>query len=169
MDRKIYVFGTDHNYPREDPSLSKDQIDQFETEIENSCNDLNICLLAEENNLEAQKQNDLKHSLLHHVSKMLGIVHIYCDPNRKQRAKLGIQQENDIRVSYIFKNIDEQNILNKIRDSHRKRELVWLKAINNVNKWPVLLVCGADHVNSFSSLAKEEGCVPEIFRKDWHS
>ncbi|MCH8080302.1 MAG: hypothetical protein IIA06_11105 [Proteobacteria bacterium] len=100
---------------------------------------------------------------------MLGIVHIYCDPNRKQRAKLGIQQENDIRVSYIFKNIDEQNILNKIRDSHRKRELVWLKAINNVNKWPVLLVCGADHVNSFSSLAKEEGCVPEIFRKDWHS
>jgi len=55
MDRKIYVFGTDHNYPREDPSLSKDQIDQFETEIENSCNDLNICLLAEENNLEAQK------------------------------------------------------------------------------------------------------------------
>jgi len=169
MNRLIYIFGTDHKYQREDPSLSQYQIDKFKTDIEKLCVELNIRLLAEENNLEAQEEHALNHSLLHQSSNKLNIEHIYCDPNRRERNEHGIQQENDIRASFMFKTVDEQDILKKVYESHKKRESLWLNRIEKVNTWPVLVLCGSNHVNSFSNLVKEQGYKLEILFEDWHA
>lgn len=169
MHRALYIFGTSHAYQRPDPKLARNQVDAFEAELRDICSKFSICLLSEENNLEAQKEKGLPDSLPCKIAHGIGVSHIYCDPNRAQRNNAGIRQANDVRITGFFDDLSEDEIATQIDESYKLRERFWLKEIERHGLWPVLLVCGANHVQSLTEQAGSMGLEVHVLYEDWNA
>ena len=97
--------------------------------------------------------------------------HRFCDPNREERARLDIRQENDIRLQdWLSKSkLTEAEFLSRVMESYTRRERYWVEQLNDFNVWSVLFVCGADHVTSFRQLLEQRGIAVHIAAEDWTS
>lgn len=169
MHKMLYIFGTSHEYQRPDSKLAKNQVAAFEGELIKICSKLSICVLAEENNIEAQKERGLPDSLTWKVAQSISISHLYCDPDRVQRNEAGIRQANDVRIAGFLDDLDEDEIAAQIDDSYKLRELFWLNEIGRIGMWPVLFVCGANHVQSLAEQAGSMGIQVHVLYEDWHA
>ncbi len=157
----IIVIGTGHTTQIADLKLKP-----F---LESLCQEFNVLAVAEEMNEEALAEKSCVASIPMQVASALGIPHRFCDPNRTQRAELKIRQENDIRISAFPSTLPESEVAARLAESHAKRERYWLEQLCGLNLWPVLFVCGADHVASFCHLLKQEAIVTHVAAKDWAS
>jgi hypothetical protein len=135
--------------------------------LENLQHTYNIRAVAEEMSSEALAENQCIDSVPMRVASSLGIKHRFCDPGRCERASLGIRQENDIRASGFLYGWSEHKISSLILKSHAIRERYWLKELRALGEWPVIFVCGADHVASFCALLKLEGITAYVEAEDW--
>ena len=157
----VILVGTDH-------TLQTTRL-QLKAYLEGLCRKFNIRAIAEEMNAEALSDLNTVSSIPQRVAGVLRIPHRYCDPNRAERAKLDIRQENDIRKQAFLSNaaLSESEIAACVAESHAKREQYWLMQLRNLNAWPVLFVCGADHVASFSELLALENISVHVAVEDW--
>ena len=167
MKPSVFLFGTDHRYQRRSSDFSEVQHKAFIQKLDDVCDAKLVEAIAEECSLEALKENNIDESVPEIFSKKNGIVHKYCDPNREKRANLNISQENDIRASAIFNNWSEDKIQEEILLSHNRRESYWMDMLYKLNQWPVLFICGADHVQSFSHVLRNNDIDVEIIECDW--
>ncbi len=61
----------------------------------------------------------------------------------------------------------EEEIERRIQIEYRKREAVWIANIKSINTWPLLFICGSEHVISlYVELLKLEYAV-NIEAKNW--
>ena len=157
------VIGTSHTI-----QTSDQQLKPF---LESLCRQFQVRAMAEEMNKEALAENGCAASIPMQVASELQIPHRFCDPNRAERGKLGIRQENDIRAQAFVSNstLSESEIAARIAESHAKRERYWLEQIRDLDVWPVLFICGADHVTSFCRLLEQQGIATHIVAEDWIS
>lgn len=106
------------------------------------------------------------------VCENLCITHKIIDPNPAKYKELGITPIHHIMNAIMWKYnlkrfsfdgsgmppeaLDEFNL--RLRKEHSSiREKVWLEEILALDTWPVLVVCGANHFEYFSSLLLENG------------
>lgn len=159
----IIVVGTSHTIQIADPELK--------VFLEDLCREFEVRAVAEEMSDEALAEKNIAASIPMQVASALRVSHRFCDPNRAKRAKLGIRQENDIRIQSFLSNLNlsESEIAASLAESHAMRERYWLEQLRSLNLWPVLFVCGADHVASFCQLLKREGIVVHVAAEDWAS
>ena len=137
--------------------------------LESQCQKLNVRAVAEEMSQEALAEKNCVASIPMQVASTLRIPHRFCDPNRTQRDELKILQENDIRISAFPSKLSESEVATRLAESYAKREQYWLEQLRGLNLWPVLFVCGADHVASFCDLLEQEAIVAHVAAKDWAS
>lgn len=137
--------------------------------LENLCRQFNVRAVAEELSEEALTEKKCAASIPMQVATALRVPHQFCDPNRAVRAKLEISQENDIRVQGFPSVLSESEVAARLAESHAKRERYWLEQLRNLDVWPVLFVCGADHVASFCQILKREGIAAHVAAGDWAS
>lgn len=159
----IIVVGTSHTIQTTDP--------EFQSFLEGLCRKHGVRAIAEEMSEEALAERDRVDSVPMSCAKARQLPHRLCDPDSKLRATLGILQENDIRLEGLLSGtpLSETDLSARVKDSYTKRERYWLDQIREINVWPVLFVCGADHVASFSDLLRQQ-CIPvEIASADWRS
>ena len=159
----VIVVGTSHTIQTTDPALQPFLV--------TLCRKFNARAVAEEMSEEALAEKNRDASIPMHVAKALHIRHRFCDPDKTQRAKLDIRQENDLRIEAFLSNctLSEPDIAARVADSHAKRERYWLDQLRDLKVWPVLFVCGADHVASFSQLLKQQGMAVHVAAEDWAS
>lgn len=167
MDRKILVLGTDHGFQREDPKFSNAMHLQFADFLRRTIQDSSIVAVAEENNHEALSEHSREVSVPESIAADLGIPHRHCDPNRQTRSVLGIRQENSIRIQNFPEKVSEDEVQNQLNASDRKREEYWLQQLLELNSWPVLFICGANHVNPFLKLIESNGMQTFLVASDW--
>lgn len=157
----IIVVGTSHSI----------QIVNLELKafLLNLCEEFKVFAVAEEMSRDALAERNCSTSIPMQVANALQLPHRLCDPNRGQRAKLEIGQENDIRVQAwrSGSELSESEIAELVAESHAKRERYWLEQLRDFNVWPVLFVCGADHVPSFYQLLKQQGISVHVAAEDW--
>ncbi|MBK1888448.1 hypothetical protein Undi14_00275 [Undibacterium sp. 14-3-2] len=102
------------------------------------------------------------------LARGLGLVHLFCDPNRDERRTLGIFDDNAIRLSgFPSKKPDETEIQRRIDESCRFREEEWLRRLQALPSSQILFVCGANHVNTFQLLAIDAGFKVSVAYADW--
>lgn len=120
---------------------------------------------------EAFAEKDCAASIPMKVANALQLPHKFCDPNRAERTKQGIRQENEIRGQAFFANptLSESEIAARVTESYAKREQYWLAQLDGLSVWPVLFICGADHVTSFCNLLKQKSIAARVAAKDWAS
>ncbi len=159
----IIIVGTSHSIQTVDLEL--------EAYLVNLCKEFKVFAVAEEMNRDALAERDCSTSIPMQVANALQLPHRLCDPNREQRAKLEIRQENDIRMQAwrTDSELSEPEIAELVAESLAKRERYWLEQLRDFNVWPVLFVCGADHVPSFCQLLKQQGISVHVAAEDWTS
>jgi peptide subunit release factor 1 (eRF1) len=86
-------------------------------------------------------------SLCEEVAKELDILHIFCDPNKSERKSLDLP-ESDCPTTWS------------------PRENEWLNRLNSA-QFPILFVCGANHVDSFAQKCDDKGIAVAVLERDW--
>lgn len=163
---KIYIIGTAHKFQTGNNCKARD-LEAFKGYLHEVCKGTGVKAIAEEMSLEALTEWNITESVCEAITKELSLQHRYSDPDRATRQRLGIRQENDLRAEGFLKNWSEKELQRNIRAEHEKREKYWLNQIKALSNYPLLFVCGANHVNSFSILLRKQGLNLQILEEDW--
>lgn len=170
MMKQIALIGTSHKYQKEDKGCSKQDVQAFKDFLEKACSDYNIRTVAEEMSEQALEEADRNNSIPQQAAKVLSLKHLFCDPDRKERERLGIFQENYLRIkSFPNLPLPEDEIRRQSLEGDRRREQYWLECLLTEPEieWPVLFICGAHHVTSFSRILEEKGFILTRIEDDW--
>jgi len=159
--KKAVLLGTSHPIQR-----GENQKDDFRLHIEELCNTHGINAVAEEIDNKCI-------SVAADITVDFGIAHKIIEPTPEERKELGIEEVHRIIYELINRhNIDkwpdEPSVANlpdnvyeeyteRTQTTYRQRESEWLRRINVLDAWPVLIICGADHYQPFYELLSEEG------------
>ena len=163
---QIYIVGTNHEYQNGE-NITKEEKLSFKAYLRYICQQYSIKAIAEEMNKEALSEANQISSTCESLGEELIIVHRYCDPDRTERKQLGIRQENEVRLNGFSSRMTDEEIRDSIRIENVKRENIWLEHIQKLNIFPLLFVCGANHVNSFSKITSNSGFLCNILCDDW--
>ena len=172
---RVLLVGTSHTYQygarakRASKPCTRQQEEAFRALIRSDIQIRGVSAIAEEFNSECLEEGQIDVSVLQSLAKELGVPHLFCELNRQEREALGIKQENDIRISNFFSGGSEADIQECLRKQFREREVVWLQRLRGFGHSPVLYVCGADHVRSFSALLSEAVIPVEVLHADWQA
>ena len=167
MPQTIYIVGTDHKYQHRSSKLTGDQHLGFESFIGQIIAENRIALLAEENCIQAVKENELHESVLQLVARSHDIDHLFCELDRKARSERRMGPEDNIRVSGILNSSSPEKIEQLIQDSYRRREAHWLQCIMQKELWPTLFICGANHSEPFHKLVSQSNTHAVLLSDDW--
>ncbi len=170
MMKTIVLIGTSHTYQRADKQCPPGGPQAFQRFLAEACFQYGIQTVAEEMNEQALEEVARKESIPQQVANDLSLKHRFCDPNRAQRAHLGIQTDNQIEVDrFCDPTISQDEVARRKRESLMRRELYWLDRLRTVpeSEWPILFICGADHVKSFPTILEERGVIVEHIADDW--
>lgn len=161
--RKVYLVGTSHKFQIHDCSAEK----PFERMIKELCVRHQIKALGEEMSLEALQKKSVERSICEVVATSLGLPHKYCDPDTEERKKIGVTTVQDSVHDDFMKNPNDKNVQNKTPIEIKIREEFWLNKLLELDFWPILFVCGACHVESFSRLLTEKNKIVDVLHEDW--
>jgi hypothetical protein len=139
----FYLVGVDHPIQHTEHMTQKKRksVREFRGHIREKVTSLGIGTIAEEFS-ESLLQRMAVQSTVLPLATELGVSHRYCDPDREERKKLGI-------------------------DDFPKREKVWLERIADLKDSNVLFICGNKHVQSFSALLRSSGFKCEVISDSW--
>lgn len=168
MMKQIALIGTSHKYQKEDKDCSKQDVQAFKDFLEKACRVYNIRTVAEEMSEQALEEAHRNNSIPQQAAKALSLKHLFCDPDGERRALLGIEYETAI-VEVFFDRVSCDEAKRRKCESRTKRELYWLERLQTVpeSEWPVLFICGADHVKSFKGILEDNGFSVETIADDW--
>ena len=167
VERLTLIFGTDHRYQHGSNELSEKQHRAFRLKLSSISASCGVRAIAEENSLQAVHEQDRDRSVVAEVAEMLHLSHRYCDPEHKKRAELGISQKCAIRASAARGSWPENRVREEIKLSHNRREAHWVEQLRELDQWPVLFICGADHSQTFCSVLHEHGINADIVEYQW--
>ena len=163
---RVFLVGTSHAYQFGEgvvfggTTCTPEIAIQFRQYLADVRNLHGIRAFAEEMSLDALAKMELTISLPKLVADEQHLVlHRYCDPTDQEKAQLRIRQDNDIRFEHISDGWTQEQIEADVLargsvPSDRIREQFWLQRIQELDVWPLLFICGADHFNSFAALLR---------------
>lgn len=165
------IIGTDHPYQM----VTGERVEetrQFRSAILEVVTSQAIGAIAEEMSKEALRYHRASYSVAELLCAELGIPHQFSDPTNSERFRLGIRQDSDIRAEHLTDGWTEEKIEADVQArganaSDRIRERHWWKRIRELNRWPVLFICGANHVETFVKLLTENRVQALIAHSDW--
>ena len=162
----IKIIGTNHEHqylrPEKDSS-------NFEFYIRDVLREKDFDLVEEEMSEESIACVKAIGSVAKKVAIEEKIEHLFCDPESKERAELGIRSERD-----IIRELSGGSVLHpkhkrafqaQIEIGWAIRERVWLDRVLKTGIHSILFVCGTPHVKRFKKLLKEKQAVDEPLRK----
>src|SRR2546426_7823847 len=122
----VIVVGTSHPVQMATDDLNAEAGEELMAFLENLCLKREIRAVAEEMSAEALAESGCLDSIPMRLARSLRVEHRFCDPDRSERGRLGIRQENDIRTKAFLSGWSESEISSRILAEHAKREQYWL-------------------------------------------
>ena len=167
MTRTVLVLGTDHRFQRRSPEFAERKHQRFAAFVSATARKNRVAGLAEEYSIEALAEANVAQSTIEVIARELGLQHRYCDPDMKTRARLGILQESQIRISTFPDKLTEAEVQRRIEESMRARERYWLSELVALNAWPVLFICGANHSLPLAELLRVDNFDTILVAQGW--
>lgn len=149
----IYLVGVYHELQYRNEYFERQE--QFISYIVLLIQRYKISILSEEFNKDALKINHVSYSVLQEIASQTGKKHVFVEPSIEERSEMGIPLP--------------------CNESERKRyfpmrEEYWLKILLPYIRHNVLVICGCEHVESFSCLLSKNlirnRVVEKCFNKD---
>ncbi len=164
--RKIILVGTAHSY--QCLGYGADEyVGQFRGLLCPICKVHGVRAVAEEYCEANVTRVGASESVAQSVCCEMGLSHQFSDASEEVRKQLGIIGVQEIRLIGFHKNWTVDTIKAAIREDNAKREGYWLKRLLELNIWPAIFICGADHCDSFAELLRESGIQVTVAVADW--
>lgn len=141
----LFLIGTSHRYQKGLRFAPEGCYDEFKGMLSAAAQSHSIKTIAEEMSEEALGNDTV--SLCAEVAETLAISHVFCDPSEAERAAAGLRVE-DCLVTW------------------GGRELEWVARLRG-QRFPVLFVCGANHVDCFAERCRARGIAVVVMQEDW--
>jgi hypothetical protein len=176
MKVEVHIIGTSHSYQFGAGSTfgaqtcSQDAADAFNSFLVSAARSVYATIISEELSREALIDVGATVSVPEVVATNLGLLHLFCDPDRSERRALDILNDNDVRVrAELFDRPKptEAEIEMRISQHYRKREAEWYRRIIEARNTPILFICGSNHVDSFYGLLRSKGVQVSVVCQDW--
>ena len=162
--RRVVIVGTSHSYQIPPTSPAANAFRAFLGEI---CDTHLVGAIAEEMSEGALANWHVTSSLCQELAIATAVSHRYCDLDVAQRTAAGVRHEHFIKHYGFINDWSPEKIEKEIRASHSIRERHWMTELLDLNKWPVLFICGAEHVLPFQQLLQENELSAEVAALDW--
>lgn len=153
--KKVVLIGTSH-FTQWD--LERNDFSDYVISI---VKEHGICAIAEE--------IDSKPTVVKRTAEELELAYVNIEPNAEERVALGIYSNLSVIEMGIIMDFDDHEspealneLESRIQNGMRLREQEWLNRVKNLNIFPVLVVCGANHVSPFMVLLQNHGYSVEI-------
>ena len=170
--RTVVLVGTAHKFQLPSHGSCVEGIDKFRHAVRELCNRHNVLAISEEMSVGALQENGVSESVAQQICADFHLCHQFSDPTLEERWKLGIRQDNDIRASHFFdkwtnEQIEADVLARGSAASDPIREKYWLHRIQELDKWPALFICGANHFIAFKALLIDAGIEVIEGYRDW--
>ena len=133
------------------------------------CEDATVELVAEEMSTEVLITSATV-STACQVAHLMKLPHLLCDPDSRERKKLGIPDEVQIR-EHLGLSTRKVGVVEQIDEEKKKywpiREAEWLRRIEALKMDNCLFILGPDHVRSFSQRLKDNGHSFKLLHARW--
>ena len=163
--KQAILIGTSHSIQRGEKAESE----EFKFYLKSICDSYNIKAIAEEIDNKCV-------SIAKQITDEYTLYYKIIEPTPEEKRDLNIEIEDEITSNIMLKYDIRQwpsdveshprahTIYEEYKDliqaTYRRRESEWLKRIQELNFWPLLIICGADHYEPFAQLLSENGiCV----------
>ena len=123
----LFLIGTSHKFQKGLNNAPVGCYAEFENLIRETASFNSVKVIAEEMSVAALGSCK---SLCKEVAGEIGVAHIFCDPDNSEREALGLPKIDDA-------------------ETWGAREEHWLSRLQGAD-FPILFVCGANHVASFT-------------------
>jgi hypothetical protein len=116
----------------------------------------------------AEEIDDKTISIANTIADRFDITHKIIEPNEEEIKSLNIELEHEIFYQLMTKYEIEpyperpydknmpsdvyKEYKTRLEKTYREREEEWFKRINELDTWPVLIICGASHYQPFYDL-----------------
>ena len=146
--RMLCLIGVDHSVQHDghagyEGSTFERLRDEFPTFLDGVARVIGATVIAEESNEDVLNKFKANKSFAYTVASQMNIKHVFCEPSISEREQLGIKCIGN-------------------PDDIRTREDFWLKKLVTLKGERILFILGADHVKSFSELAKKAGFLVDV-------
>lgn len=165
--RAVVLVGTSHKFMYFRGGAEDVVLKEFIDYLKDLCKAHSIQAIGEEASLEEVHNRKTEKSIAKSLADEIAIRHGYCDMNNAERAINGVIHMNTIKAQGWLSNSSEEQIAAEVRASHAIREREWLKRIIELDIWPVLFVCGAEHVPHIKKLILDNRIKAAIACNDW--
>ena len=165
--RDVWVIGTSHDYQVLRRDEDQPGIGQFRAIVTATATEGSVRAIAEEMSLEGLALPKADESVCREVARALDIPHRFCDPCAQERKALGIAEDDDIRLRGFFTGRDQRAIDDEVRASYTLREQRWLGHLIELDAWPLLFVCGANHAESFIEQLGADEIDAHLLFRNW--
>ena len=144
----LYLIGVDHQVQHNGRAAKAGpELDQRRGHFEGFLREIiartKATVIAEESHEDVLSQFGATQSIPKCLADQLGIIHMFCEPSREERKRLGITRLNNPADFTV-------------------RESFWLERILNLRSADVVFVLGAIHIDSFAERARDVGFSIEI-------
>jgi hypothetical protein len=146
--RAVYLIGVNHKYQLGLNSIvpvdaKPEDFEEFRDLLRTTVVGQNIQGIGEEMSVGGLRRHFVQgDSVPFAFAAEVSLPHRYCDPDAETRQRLGIASAQD-------------------------RETYWIQEIISFDRFPLLFILGADHMNSFQSLLTVSGFLPLVVARDW--
>lgn len=167
MSAKIIIVGTCHTLQCGVGSYTDKQRNNYKNHIVKLCKSYSVALVAEEMCFFGLSQHEVSDTVVAKLTKTeINSEHEYIDIPFEGRALLNI---GNVSIAK-FQKTEFSKITSKSKREaqFRKRlldpmrELFWFAKLLDIGKWPVLLICGDNHVENMIKLIRKvnkDACV----------
>lgn len=145
-EKILFLIGTSHIFQKGLQDAPEGCYIDFREMVQQAVRDRSVQTLSEEMSVEALGNTI---SLCKKIASELDIFHIFCDPNDDERLSLGLPAKDD-------------------SSTWSGREEEWLSRLK-LASFPVLFICGANHVDSFQKKCRNQGITVTVLESDWAS
>ncbi len=172
MIREVFIMGTSHPLQCGVKSCSPESIAALENVIRRILSEYSIGRIAEEMSAdglaEVLKGEETRSTVCQRIAGDIPVV--FVDLGREERAALclGRGDIDAFMFSHGRSNSEQEWVRDVLSDlAAEVRERVWVARILSGPEWPVLFVCGADHVASAKTLFTRVGVRSTIVYRDF--
>jgi hypothetical protein len=163
---RVVLIGTWHQYQK--GTAPPECVARFRQLLSSLCLEHSIKAIAEEMSQDAMPQG-VNDSIPATVADQHYLKHQYSDPSNNVRSQLGIEGSSEIELSRQMNgwSCTDTEFLSFQRAEYAKREHYWMGQITELNCWPLLFVCGADHTQPFANLLIANKFEVQIAVEEW--
>ena len=168
MQKVVILVGTSHIYQWADESSNSEDIAAFVMLLGSLKGGYEARAIAEEMSIDSLAMHDREASTTKRFCDAHGLAHAYCDPSIAEQARLGIVNDGNVLLAQQLEGLSDSQVRRRISAEHRKREELWVAALERLAQWPVVFVCGSKHVRRLSALLRVASMLPIVAHRNWH-